>query len=506
MSDPELDELGLAMPEFRVPTREMKAVSLDDFEDEPTRVAEPERSPRDTIQQPVVALDEIDVSERFDRTELVKTVRMNAFDRYSLERGVTTEWSVDEVLQDQRYAPDVLITPPRVLTRRWQDGPGTLLAEAVGDMGDTAPPVVDMQARAAEAIEAREPSVPEAIGEPELHLDSDAIEIEDFADPQPPPKPAVEARPLPGRARLNTGPLPHAERSTPPQADADGDDDMSGIVQELLEEKKKPEAKARKAAPKPNDKRINWFIDVFSEEYFRTLPKDLSRQTEREVRFIHKMLGMQKGARILDLGCGFGRHTIELAQRDYAIAGLDASLPMLQRALAETQRRGLKIKFVHGDMRELTFNGMFDAVFSWQTSFGYFDDRTNVQVAQGIARALKPGGRFLIDVVNRDHVVPSMPTRTWWEGHECVFLEEVEFDNNFSVLHTKRSFIYEDGSPPREFSSFIRLYSLHELRQLLHFAGFRVLEVSGSIHYPGQFLGPSSPRVIILAERVVKES
>lgn len=523
MSDPELDELGLAMPEFRVPTREMKAVTVDDFEDEPTTISQRARDPR-AGRQPNSAETAVDAThnavidellaadgDRFDRTELVKTVRMDAFDRASVERGGAgvndaPSWAIDTMLTTQRYAPDVLIAPPRVLTRRWQDGPTSPIPtqQAPQQQPEPAPAAPAPAPAPAEVFDdvPPEPLHSDAV----LTLDSESIELEDVVDPKPPPKPATpDKRPTPGRARLNTGPLPHAERTTPPQATADGDDDMSGIVQELLEEKKKPEPKPRKAAPKANDKRINWFADVFSEEYFRTLPKDLSRQTEREVRFIHKALGLQKGARILDLGCGFGRHTIELAQRDYAIAGLDASMPMLQRALAETQRRGLKIKFVHGDMRELSFNAMFDAVFSWQTSFGFFDDRTNVQVAQGIARALKPGGRFLIDVVNRDHIVSSMPTRTWWEGHECVFLEEVEFDNNFSVLHTKRSFIYEDGSPPREFSSFIRLYSLHELRQLLHFAGFRVVEVSGSIHYPGHFLGPTSPRIILLAERVVKE-
>ena len=217
---------------------------------------------------------------------------------------------------------------------------------------------------------------------------------------------------------------------------------------------------------------------------------------------IFAIVALQLSARILDLACGFGRHAIELGLRDYEVAGLDLSMAMLQRALSDAQRRSLSIKFIHGDMRELNFNEIFDACISWQTSFGYFDDRTNVQVAQGMARAIKPGGRLLLDVINRDAITPDMPSRTWWEGHECVFLEEVEFDNHTSILHTKRSFIYEDGSPPREFSSYIRLYSLHELRQLLHFAGFRVIEVSGAIHHRGSFLGPTSQRLILLAEKV----
>lgn len=574
MSDPDLDDLGLAMPEFRVPTRsgasEVSEASADPADAEPTDGAGAPAKSDEFVDEPThsVPVDDLvradadtreelagitkddlagispddthkvdvdgllaedrsagqnaggDAQEGFDRAELVKTVRMDAFDRSSVEAAQS--WEIMGFVSDQRYAPDVLILPPRVLTKKWQDG-ASVRRNGASAAARPSPVEEEPQDRSSIAPTVRTSPLPEQAGthaapqsepdvesaEPELELDSEAIMLDEVAEHRPPPKPAGSPdRQRPGRVRRNTGPLEHSETAPSPQSQQD-DDDLSGIVQELLEEKKakaeKPAPKKKQAGPKRDEKRINWFNDVFTEEYFRTLPKDFHKQTERDAKFIHHSLGLQKGARLLDLACGFGRHAVELAARDYEIAGLDVSMAMLQRALNEAQRRGLSIKFVHGDMRELNFNGIFDACFCWQTSFGYFDDRTNVQVAKGIARALKPGGRFLLDVVNRDYVVGEMPSRTWWEGHECVFLEEVEFDNHFSVLHTKRSFIYEDGSPPREFSSYIRLYSLHELRQLLHFAGFRVLEVSGNIHHRGSFLGPSSPRIILLAERVVKD-
>ena len=518
LSDPDLDDLGFAIPEFRVPSKAKGFEAEFEFESEDTQ-----HIPADALEEELkidaAASEATDDREPevFDRAELVKTVRMDAFDRQAVERGLAPMWDVVGTLGDQRFAPDVLVLPPRVLTKKWQDGarvqpngapsPGPAAMGTDRALAETVKTDAAPRAAAAEAI-------PRPLGEDPteaLDLESDIVE-----EVKPPPKPApmgapAAGKPQPGqppqqqqrqrpnRQRQDTGPLPP---QAPPTARGD-DDDLSGIVQELLDEKKaKPPQAQKQPAPRPNDKRTNWFVDVFSEEFFRTLPKDLDKQTDREIRFIHQALGLQKGARILDLACGFGRHAIELAKRDYEVAGLDVSMAMLQRALAEAQRRNLSIKFIHGDMRELNFNEIFDACICWQTSFGYFDDRTNVQVAQGVARAVKPGGRFLVDVVNRDHVVAEMPSRTWWEGHECVFLEEVEFDNHTSILHTKRSFIYEDGSPPREFSSYIRLYSLHELRQLLHFSGFRITEVSGTIHTPGSYLGPTSPRLVILAERM----
>lgn len=496
---PVVDDFAFAIPEFKKPSGQAAPV----VEDEP---------------------DE-DAQGAFDREELVRTVRMEAFDRHQLELlDAVRKWSISARLSDQRFAPDILVVPPRVLTKKWQDSvtvqdqqprPGTASPENRSSVAETvrtktitdediaraaaqsAPPAADPPAAvSAEAAETED--------FPELELDSEILE-DATPLPGPPPKPDVVEPRVPDRPRQVTQPVPSRPqpeaRPEPkpeprPEPKAKAEDDLGGIVQELLDEKK---PKVVQSAAEI--KRQNWFVDVFTEEYLRTLPRELGRQTEIETNFIVESLGLKRGARVFDLACGFGRHSINLAKRGYEVAGLDLSMDMLQRALAEAQKQSLFIKFIHGDMRELNFNEIFDACFLWHTSFGYFDDRTNFKVLQGIHRALKPGGRVLIDMVNRDYVVAEMPSRTWWEGHECVFLEEVEFDYDASVIHTKRSFIYEDGSPPREFNSYIRLYSLHELNQILGIAGFDVLEVSGELGHRGSFLGPNSHRLILLAEK-----
>lgn len=528
-SDEEVDDLALDMPEFKVPTGRHEPVDPDDVQEDNADVDRPatEPAPRDA---------------GFDREELVRTMRMDAFDRGQVELADNVKkWNVEGILKIQKFAPDVLVAPPRVLTTRWQDGsqtsdgagPHRVSPDDRSSMASTVrttplPDVVHEQKAVDDdegesAIEELEdfeeddgdstdilPDLPK-----EMELDSEAI-VEEPGSKPPPPKPSLPAKQAAGRQRRSTRPLHSADGPSPslqkqaPTSDENGaaptpkeskpkdDDDLSGIVQELLEEKK-PQVKR---APTAQDLRQNWFVDVFSDEFLRTVPPNLHEQTAKEVKFILDSLSLKQGARVLDLACGFGRHSIQLAKRGYEVAGLDLSMALLQRALNEAQRRSLSIKFIHGDMRELNFSEIFDACFCWGTSFGYFDDRTNVEVLKGIHRSLKPGGRLLIDVVNRDYVVAEMPSRTWWEGVDCVFLEEVEFDYNSSLLHTKRSFIYEDGSPPKEFSSYIRLYGLHELRTILRFSGFRILEVSGEVLHRGAYLGPASSRTIVLAERV----
>ena len=143
--------------------------------------------------------------------------------------------------------------------------------------------------------------------------------------------------------------------------------------------------------------------DVWEGFIFVNFSREAPEQTLREVEFIERSLELPAGAKVLDVGCGYGRHAIELVSRGLNITGLDLSLPLLIRAADEAQRRALSVNFVHADMREMVFEDQFDGAYSMLTSFGYFDEEANLRVLEGIARALRPGGRFLLDVLTLDH-------------------------------------------------------------------------------------------------------
>jgi SAM-dependent methyltransferase len=252
--------------------------------------------------------------------------------------------------------------------------------------------------------------------------------------------------------------------------------------------------------PRKKRRTKQWFEEIFDDDYLRTLPHLTPRQTEREASFVAESLGVPSGGALLDLGCGYGRHAMELAAKGHRVTGLDLSLPLLIRAADAARRAGLSINFIHGDMREMAFEAEFDGAYSMFTSFGYFDDDTNRKVATNLAHAIKPGGRLLIDVVNRDYLVRDLPTRVWWQGDGCVVLEEVDFNYFSSRLQVQRSIIFEDGRQVEQEIS-IRAYSLHELGKILHHAGFRVTEVSGGLALRGKFFGADSRQLIVLAEK-----
>jgi SAM-dependent methyltransferase len=256
-------------------------------------------------------------------------------------------------------------------------------------------------------------------------------------------------------------------------------------------------AEMRKVDPSPPGAR-KWWEEMFSEEFLRAIPILSPKQLEREVAFIDEALGVDRGARILDLACGAGQHAVELASRGYDLVGFDLSQSQLDWAGGLAQERNQRLQFTYGDMRDLSYLEAFDAVYSWNTSFGFFEEEKNVDVAQRVFRALRPGGRFLLDVINRDFVVAQQPGQTWFEGDGCVCIDDVSIDFITSRMKVKRTLMLTNGKN-RECNYSVRIYGLHELGKMLHDVGFKVLNVSGRPEMPGVFFGATSPRIIILA-------
>jgi SAM-dependent methyltransferase len=243
-----------------------------------------------------------------------------------------------------------------------------------------------------------------------------------------------------------------------------------------------------------------WWEDLFNDDYVRACERITPEQLDAEVNFVEESLGVERGGALLDLACGTGRHAVELARRGYQVVGFDLSLAMLALASDEAQERSAKLNFVQGDMREMAFAEQFDGVYCWNTSFGYFDEEKNALIVDRIHSALKGGGLFLLDVVNRDFLIQQSPSLAWFEGDGCVCMDEMNVDFITSRMRVKRTMMLDDGRT-REMEYAMRVYSLHELGKMLHEHGFKVCEVSGRIATPGVFFGHESPRTIILAEK-----
>ena len=188
-----------------------------------------------------------------------------------------------------------------------------------------------------------------------------------------------------------------------------------------------------------------------------------------EARVLRRILRLRKGSRVADVPCGDGRISLELARAGCRVVGVDACEPSIRRARRQFRKAGLPGTFHHGDMRDLGLPREFNAVINWWGSFGYFDDDTNLRVLRGFADILVPGGRVLIDQVNRERVLRQ-------------FLKTVSFEN-FGVRVTTRNswdakrqringaWLFERGGKRTHRRSSIRLYTPSQMEALMESAG-----------------------------------
>lgn len=190
---------------------------------------------------------------------------------------------------------------------------------------------------------------------------------------------------------------------------------------------------------------------------------------------IERVLELQPGSKVLDVPCGDGRISLELAARDHQVTGVDITARFLAEARRNAGERGLSPLFQQSDMRELTFDAEFDAVINFGGSFGYFDEEDNNRVVEGVRRALRPGGRFLIDMPAMETILPQFRHRSWVEAGDVLVLIENRYDHDTGRIEGDWVLVGPDGSRESHHSS-IRIYSFHELSGLLRAAGFETIQ------------------------------
>lgn len=244
-----------------------------------------------------------------------------------------------------------------------------------------------------------------------------------------------------------------------------------------------------------------WPVAFFDDDYLRIYrPQFQAERTEAETRFIAASLAVAAGAEVLDLACGFGRHAIGMARLGLRVTGLDFNPRYLEIAAADAAAAGVNVTWRTGDMRTLGVERGFDAIYSYFTSFGYFEDDDNELVLAGIARALRPGGRFLLEMTNRDYLLTHPEQRTWTQRDDgALLMEETSLDPVTSRVVSRQLLIDPQGGTQvtKEYS--LRAYTCAELSSLLRRHALDVRSVAGGAN--GEAYGPESRRLAILAER-----
>ncbi|HPA05731.1 MAG TPA: class I SAM-dependent methyltransferase [Candidatus Hydrogenedentes bacterium] len=240
----------------------------------------------------------------------------------------------------------------------------------------------------------------------------------------------------------------------------------------------------------------DWYARAFDSLYLILYAHRTVEAARPEAEFAAAELGLGGTERVLDLCCGNGRHMSHLRNWCGSVTGLDYSEALLRLAHDSV---GRDCALVRADMRAIPFREAFDAVTNFFTSFGYFvDPNDNLQVVCGVAAALKPGGRFFIDYVNRDSAIAHlMPESVRTQGaYEMRDRRWIDAERNRINKHTT---VLYNGVTIREVEESVQLYSPCEFEGLLHAGGLRVEALYGD--YTGAGLDSEAPRMIATGTR-----
>jgi SAM-dependent methyltransferase len=225
-----------------------------------------------------------------------------------------------------------------------------------------------------------------------------------------------------------------------------------------------------------------WFETLFDENYVAFYEELQDRDVAtKDAEFVDRALALPARARVLDLGCGFGRHSVSLALRGHRVTGLDLSRPLLNIARDLAKEYGVDVTWVERDMRELHELDAFDACVSLYTVFGYFDDDSNEHILRDVFRVLRPGGLFLLDVSNPLALVPHWPLRTFAESATGIRLETADYDGITGRVRSRRTLIRPGGTRMDLADSDVRLYPPYELARLLRGSGFTIEQSYGGL-------------------------
>nr|MDO8081193.1 methyltransferase domain-containing protein [Candidatus Freyarchaeota archaeon] len=250
----------------------------------------------------------------------------------------------------------------------------------------------------------------------------------------------------------------------------------------------------------------DWWRRIFNYLYLKTDGDVVDDQniTRYEVDLFSSILKLSQDDRILDLCCGQGRHSLELARRGFKfVEGLDRSNYLIQKAKAQAKKEGLTIRFREGDARKLPYSpDTFDVVIILGNSFGYFETiHDDLRVLKELSRVLKPWGKVLIDVADGEYMKKNFQPRSWeWVDKKHFVVRERSLSADEQRLISREIITnIEKGSIADQFYA-ERLYTKESLTSLLQQAGLSDIAFHGEILTDSQRhqdLGMMERRIIV---------
>lgn len=231
----------------------------------------------------------------------------------------------------------------------------------------------------------------------------------------------------------------------------------------------------------------DWWRYIFNAFYLKTDSDvvDDDKITQHEIDLFTDILKLSADDRVLDLCCGQGRHSLELASRGFnSVEGLDRSHYLVHRAKADAKKEALSVRFREGDARKLPYpTDNFDVVLILGNSFGYFETiEDDLRVLKEVLRVLKPWGKLLVDVADGEYIRKRFQPRSWeWMEKKYFVARERSLSLDGDRLISRELITHVGKGVIADQFYAERLYTKQTLSQLLKTAGFASVTFHGEI-------------------------
>lgn len=244
-----------------------------------------------------------------------------------------------------------------------------------------------------------------------------------------------------------------------------------------------------------------WYEKWFSNKFYLELYQHRDEEDARwMINLLQRSISVNTKSKVLDIACGSGRHSLELARRGFDVTGFDLSeflISEANKALKNSKEKNLKLKFLIRDMRDFNFKNSFDVAVNIFTSFGYFEDESeNFKVIENVSDSLKPGGYFVFDFLNKYYLEKNLVPFTKTKKGMFTVTQKRKIENGF----VKKEISIKKGEKVLNFSEVLRLYSLNEFKKVFNGYNLKIQNLFGD-YYGNNFNEKKSQRLIIIAKK-----
>ncbi|TQI67280.1 class I SAM-dependent methyltransferase [Clostridium sp. KNHs216] len=239
-----------------------------------------------------------------------------------------------------------------------------------------------------------------------------------------------------------------------------------------------------------------WTLDIKNQSWVE--------DTENQVDFIIKTLRLTGKERILDLACGYGRHTLSLARKGYPVVGVDITPEYIDDARKTAKTESLNAYFINSDIRAVRFENEFDVVLNLaDDAIGYLEtDEENLKIFDAVSHALKSGGKHFMDICNAEHAEHYFPRLNWEAGEKALALAKFEWDKKtHRMLYGGCDIPYGIPAEKPDITTGdpTRLYSIAELNSILQQRKMNIIHTFSN--YYGKEASPQELQLLVYSKK-----